>query len=377
MSSVIHKKGQVDSIYVDFSKAYDKVNHVLLVQRLQEFGIPLYIIKLIKDYLMDRRMSVKVNGSFSGEYIIPNGIPQGSHLGPILFIIFINSIVDCIKFSKSWLFMDDLKFSNKIVTEQDSLNLQKDFDEVQKWCIMNGMVLNDDKCAIVSFNRSIFPMNFNYRISGKQLKRLNKIRDLGNLFDTRLNFHDHMNDVIMRANRMWSFIWPNTKYFKTWKSIRILYLTLIRPVLLYASPVWRPYTKNKFYQFEKIQHRVIRQLAYLNGNPMSRFIHNYCDRNKFFDLPTIQAMFEITDSVLLYKIMNCSIKCTELKEKFNLNLTSDTNLRTNVPFNLPKGNFNYIKNEPVNRLTELGNKIVSMNQILIDFDIETDMAILE
>ena len=75
-------------------------------------------------------MVVKVNGCSSVEHIIPNGIPQGSHLGPILLVIFINNIVDCSKNSDCWLFMDDLKFSNKIVTKQDSINLQEDINNV-------------------------------------------------------------------------------------------------------------------------------------------------------------------------------------------------------------------------------------------------------
>ena len=302
------------------------------------------------------------------------GIPQGSHLGPILFIIFINDIVNCIKNSDCWLFMDDLKFSNNIVTLHDSIKLQEDLDNVQIWCEINGMVLNEDKCVMISFSRSIFPMIFNYSILGKNLTRVDKVKDLGVTFDSRLNFHDHMNNIITRANRVWSFIWRNTKYFKNWKSVRILYLSLIRPILLYASPIWRPYTKNRFIQFEKIQHRVTRQLCFLSGNPMSRFDHEYRDRNKRFEMPKIQAMFEISDAICLYKIMNSTIKCTELKQKFSLNLTRNVSLRTNVPFNLTKGNFNYIKNEPINRLTTIGNQLVAKYQILYDFDIDVNVA---
>ena len=318
-------------------------------------------------------MIVKINDATSNEYLIPNGIPQGSHLGPILFIIFINSICSSIKHSKYWLFMDDLKFSYQIITPNDYLNLQEDINSVLKWAELNGMFLNMDKSVVISFTRSVFPLIADYYLNDSKLNRVNKIKDLGIVFDCKLSFNDHINFITCKANRTWGFIWRNTKFFKNWKSVRILYISLIRSILLYGSSVWRPYTKNKIKLFEKIQHRVVRQLAYLDGKPMSRFNHVYDEHNKNFDLPTLESMFKISDCIYLYKIRNGIINCEELKNKFTMN--SYESIRHKTPFIVPKRGNNYASNEPIFRLSELGNILVKKNQVLYNFDVNLDIAI--
>ena len=138
--------------------------------------------------------------------------------------------------------MDDLKIYYEVVTEEDFIKIQNDISKVQDWCVLNEMKTNLKKCAIISFSRKKFPMIYNYKINSNELSRVTTVEDLGIIFDTRLNFHEHVNVTITKANRLWGFIWRNSKHFKNWQTVRILYLTLIRAVFVYGSPIWRPYT---------------------------------------------------------------------------------------------------------------------------------------
>ena len=110
--------------------------------------------------------------------------------------------------------MDDLKIGSKIINIQDCINLQDDLYNIYSWCIRNGMKLNIKKCAIMTFCIS----NINMRSLVMLLNELT-IRDLGIIFDSKLNFNLHINKVVAKANKMWSFMWRNTKEFKNWKSI--------------------------------------------------------------------------------------------------------------------------------------------------------------
>ena len=98
-------RGQVDSVYMDFNKAYDMVNHSLIIKKMIELGVPNYLVKFIKDYLCNRNTAIKINQVLSKEFDLPRDIPQGSHLGPILFIIFINDIIKVISFAKILLYI--------------------------------------------------------------------------------------------------------------------------------------------------------------------------------------------------------------------------------------------------------------------------------
>ena len=114
---------------------------------------------------------------------------------------------------------------------------------------------------------------------------------------------------------MWAFIWKNVKFFTNWKSIRVLFLSLIRLKLLYGSVIWRPCTKNLYELLEKVEHRVIRYLAFVNGRAIHRFDHDYIINRKKYDIPILLSILDVNDSICIYKIMNGITNCKELKSK--------------------------------------------------------------
>ena len=134
-----------DSIYLDYAKAFDKVDHSLLLSKLSKYGFSPQILAWLKSFLIDRTQSVVLNGKHSIISKILSGVPQGTVLGPILFILFINDLQGCVKHSKVSFFADDTRMSKKISCEQDVSLLQEDLNSVIKWSKHNNMKLHEDK----------------------------------------------------------------------------------------------------------------------------------------------------------------------------------------------------------------------------------------
>ncbi|XP_055603989.1 uncharacterized protein LOC129752227 [Uranotaenia lowii] len=144
LSDCMEKGCQVDSIYIDFAKAFDRVPHKILIEKLDRIGFPDWALDWIASYLNDRHAFTKVNSSRSRTFAIPSGVPQGSHLGPLLFIIFVNDLCATLQ-SDTLMYADDLKLFRKIVSTVDCLALQADIVSLENWCRMNGMEANAKK----------------------------------------------------------------------------------------------------------------------------------------------------------------------------------------------------------------------------------------
>ena len=136
-----------DIVYLDISKAFDSVSHDVLLLKLQLMGISGTILNWFKAYLDNRRQLVSVNGSFSGFLPVTSGVPQGSILGPLLFLIYINDLPDSVLFSKPLLFADDTKCLISSTKDVSSHNMQQDLDSLYQWSISNYMNFNQSKCA--------------------------------------------------------------------------------------------------------------------------------------------------------------------------------------------------------------------------------------
>ena len=153
VSESLDKRIPVDTIYIDFSKAFDKVDHKLLLNKLSQIGIGGSLLNWFHSYLVGRYSKVVLNGHHSDIFPATSGVPQGSHLGPILFNIFINDITTCFKHSNFYLFADDVKIMKPVATKLDSALLQADLDRMADWCRLNRMSLNVSKCHCMQFSR--------------------------------------------------------------------------------------------------------------------------------------------------------------------------------------------------------------------------------
>ena len=226
--SSFNRNNQLDEIYLDFRKTFDLINHNILLLKLKEYNFPTSIIGWFENYLFDRNSYEQIKGTKSRKYyyIATSGVPQTSHLGLLLFLLFIKDFPHVIEFSNILLFADDIKLYLEISNVQDCLKMQSHLYKLMNWCNANLLFLNFDKCLTISFSRSANHVVFNYLLKiNTSCGRVDSIKDLGVIFDSKLTFNEQLDYVISRTNRIWGLVFRNTKSFKNPESIKYLYIT--------------------------------------------------------------------------------------------------------------------------------------------------------
>ncbi|KAH0819129.1 hypothetical protein GEV33_003662 [Tenebrio molitor] len=245
--------------------AFDRIDHGLLLIKLESFGFSDNLVELIRSYLSDRFMYVGVNGYASKPFKQESGVPQGSVLGPLFFNIFINDLVDDLDVPHL-LFADDMKIYLTIDSIDDALRLQGCIEEISRRCKLNNLVLNHLKCSIVSFTRKTKPLLVDYKINGSILTRRESIRDLGVIFDSKLSFGEHIRTIAGTAFRALGFVLRAGREFSDVTTLKLLYITYVRYRLEYASLVWSPIYDVHSSLLERVQRRFLKNVVFmLNG----------------------------------------------------------------------------------------------------------------
>ena len=183
-----------DVIYTDFSKAFDTVPHNRLMYKLDRLGIRGDLYNWIKDFLSDRQQRVMVGDSKSEWLPVTSGIPQGSVLGPVLFVIFINDMPDVVN-ANIKLFADDTKIFKAVQNLENIENLQEDINKMYKWSLDWQLPFNVNKCKVVHFGKN--NINHSYKMNRQDLIMENEEKDLGVTFDPKLNFNAHINNTFL------------------------------------------------------------------------------------------------------------------------------------------------------------------------------------
>ena len=250
---------QSDLILLDFSKAFDKVNHVKLLHKLHQHGIQNKTLAWIKSFLIDRSQSVVLDGHISSIERVTSGVPQGSVLGPILFLLYINDLPNNIK-SKVRLFADDTAVYLTIRSNDDSKILQGDLEQLQVWEKTWDMEFNPSKCEVLHITKSQKPILNKYVLHGEILKPTTNAKYLGVTITNNLSWNTHIENISKKANRTLGFIKRNIK--TKHQGIRATaYNTLVRPQLEYASCVWSPHTQSNVHTLERVQRRAARWVS--------------------------------------------------------------------------------------------------------------------
>lgn len=305
---------QFDVIYTDFSKAFDRVPHSILLYKLSAYGITGTLYNWLKSYLENRLFFVAVNGYQSETYKTTSGVPQGSHIGPVLFNMFVNDIPNYLQFSECYMYADDLKFCRLIESNDDTALLQRDIDSLAQWCTDNDMELNVKKCYHMKYTRKKKFVPSEYRVGPVVIQEVNQIRDLGVTFDKELTFVPHIENIIKKASRMLGFVIRNVAGFRRSSTKILLYNCIVRNVLEYCSTVWRPHYATHNLRLERIQKRFLWHLAFSSG--VAKKKRSYEARLAHFKIISLERRRKITDAVFLYKLLRCKIDCPQLLSKF-------------------------------------------------------------
>lgn len=361
IAETFEARGQVDAVYTDFEKAFDRVDHSILSRKLNYSGIHGSLLRWFESYLTNRSQIVALAGYESVPFSPSSGVPQGSKLGPLLFLVFLNDLLDLIN-SNCLAYADDLKIYCRISDPSDCARLQRDLDVIQQWCLNNRMTLNVKKCQTITFTNKMNYIKYDYHIDGSVLTRVSVIRDLGVLFDTSLSFRHHIENIVSKAKRMLGFIIRMSKPFRNCSSIILLYNALVRSSLEYCSTIWSPYYSLYINDVESVQARFVRYLCVKNG--IRKAIPDYNDRLRHFKMISLKERRDHSDLLILHKIINGAIDA-HLVNYFNFRYSKRSKRHHNI-FELPKSTLNTTFNSPLTRMARQYNERSNLTDYQID-----------
>ena len=374
---VITNGHQMDVVYIDYAKAFDKVNHALLIEKLSFMGVRGSALRWIESYLLNRFQAVKFKNSISNWFPVISGVPQGSHSGPFLFLLFINDLFSHIKYSKIELFADDTRIRKTIHNFLDSMLLQTDIIHFQNWSIENGLPVNISKSQVISFFKKSINYKFNYQLNSITLERVSKVRDLGIILDEKWSFNNHLDHIISKASRMIGFIRRSTPGFKSTKTLSILYKTLVLPHLLFGTVIWRPYTLSDQHRLETIAHKFLRFASYKIGQPMKYFDHNYKEISVKLNIFSVLSYHQVNDVVFVNIATNKNL-FNDIDNAFNFtNRNIGYNLRNYRVLSEGQTINNRLFNSPHFRLTRTWNSDPFINKTSIETDFDTFKNIIK
>ena len=286
---------QSDVLVLDFSKAFDTVPHRKLLSKLEAYGIQGPILHWIANFLTQRKMSVVVEGESSHEVDVESGVPQGTVLGPLLFLCHINDMPECVK-SKIRLFADDCLLYRTIKNFGDHIKLQQDLNNLIIWAEKWGMKFNVKKCYHLSVRQK--SSNF-YTMDGQILKQVEEIPYLGITFSDNMKWTTHINQVRKKANSTLGFLRRNLHH--TPQSCRKnAYLALVRSKMEYGSVIWDPYTKQDTQKLENVQRSAAR---FITKDYYSRQEGCVTEMLHKLKLPTLQDRRRDQRLTLMYKVV--------------------------------------------------------------------------
>ena len=256
ITKALNDKLQVDAAILDFSKAFDKVAHSRLLYKLDYYGIRGNLLNWFDSFLSGRSQQVVVEGTKSETCTVTSGVPQGSVLGPILFLIYINDITINVH-SEIRLFADDILLYRTINSSNDHIVMQNDLNTLTKWANDWKMLFNTSKCNIIQFTTSHNKSKFTYTMNNTPLTTVEEHDYLGIRLHHHMSWKPHIDRICNKANKLLGFLRRNLSKSPT-KIKDYIYKQLLLPTIEYCSSIWDPYHQSDIGKLEMIQHRAAR-----------------------------------------------------------------------------------------------------------------------
>ena len=334
-------------ISIDFKKAFDLVNHEILLQKLQMYGLSDSAVKWFHSYLSDRQQCVKVNECTSSLLPINQGIPQGTIVGPMLFLIFINDAPLYVQNSNMNIYADDATLISSSrwdnITPMND-NIQKDLESIQQWALMNKMIINEKKTKSMLIkgkrlrkrmekqhlaqNSSVDQLSI--ILNNSPIENVHSHKILGIEVDEDLDFTNHCEILARKISKRIGLLKHISPYLRR-NQREIYYKAVIKPVILYGANIWTSTSKGSINSIFKLQKRAARII--LDAEPRSRSVSLFNLLNR---IPFYHESYAIRCSLLLKRILGM----TPVYLKQMLKLNSDTHNRStrfsNLNFNCPR-----------------------------------------
>jgi hypothetical protein len=290
---IIDNKEGVDVVYLDVSKAFDTVSHAKLLYKLDQYGVKGKLRGWIASFLQGRKQRVKVRGSFSAWKNVTSGVPQGSVLGPLLFLVYINDIASVCQRSTVKIFADDCKLYYKCNLDSDFDALVNDVKLMFDWMDENQLKVAIHKCFVLHFGNSNPKRSL--RITDSNIIGAQKIKDLGVTISDNLKFSEHCTEIASKGFRTSNLIFRSFVY-KDRAFLTNLFRTYVRPCLEYCCSVWNPHMIRDINCIERVQRRFTKRVPGLWDVP-------YQERLKILNLELLERRRLAIDLVTCFKII--------------------------------------------------------------------------
>ena len=303
------RQGWVDCIFLDFQKAFDSVPHNRLLEKLDKLaGVRGDLKEWVKDYLTGRQQRVTIRGSLSQPGQVTSGVPQGSVLGPLLFLIYINDLPEGIK-SFINMFADDAKLMKKISSIKCCEELQEDLNKLAEWTATWLITFNAAKCSVMRMGVSKERHIYQYVLNGTKLKTSECEKDLGVLVTPNMSPEKHIASIVRSTYGLLANIRVAFKPLDS-EIFRPIYVTYVRPKLEYAAQFWNPHLKKHEHTIERVQRHATKLVPELRDL-------SYEDRLDKLNLPTLKERRERGDMITTFKFLKGfdNVKCENYFEK--------------------------------------------------------------
>ena len=313
LTLTLNNKSKVDVIYFDFAKAFDSVSHDLILKKLKhEYKVDGLMLRFIKSYLQGRQQQVVIGGVASSQLKVKSGVPQGSILGPLLFVLFINDMFQCISQKTDIaLYADDTKIWREIIISEDHFILQSDIDKLFAWSIRNKMKFHPSKSKVLSITNQRNMLHnlpftiFQYRLDSTYIDYVSSYVDLGVTVNNKLLWKEQCDKLVCKGNSQLGMLMRTCHFTMNKKQKRTFYLTIVRSIFEHCSIIWRPKSTNQIASFDAIQKKAIK---WINGR---RFDHysdlEYFNKQKELNILPMKFKFVLNDLIMYYKIINLLI----------------------------------------------------------------------
>ena len=293
--NILDEDGTIDDINMDFQKAFDSVPHKRLLGKLRSYGITGDVHMWLEAFLSNRKQRVQVNGTMSEWTDVISGVPQGSVIAALLFVIYINDLPENIK-SHIFLFADDCKFFRQIISTEDTDIMQKDLTTLHEWSKKWLLTFHPDKCVNLRISLKKEPGTHTYTLGNDELKNVDEVKDLGVLVDTKLKFQKQTSVKVNKANQMWGVVKRAFKHMNP-DIFKKLFCSHVRPHVEYAIQFWSPYLRKNINQVEQVQRRATKCIPGFKNL-------SYKERLMKLDLPTLSYRRLRGSMIEVFKIIN-------------------------------------------------------------------------